>query len=217
MQKTPMRHLTFIDKSIEQFDTVVRTLSAKQVSSRRASPGDTQPEASLTPAQKKHSAGLIRVNHAGEVCAQALYQGQALTAKLPKVRSQMAEAAQEEKDHLAWCQKRLNELDAKPSLLNPVWYGASLAIGAGAGVISDKLSLGFVAATEDQVCKHLNKHMQSLPLEDAKSQAIVQQMHIDEMHHGAMAIKAGGYNFPAPVKQCMSQVARVMTWLSYRL
>ena len=216
MQKKPFGRLNGIDNSINQFDTILRTLCAKHTQSRRENPADKLPEAKLTPAQKKHSAGLIRVNHAGEVCAQALYQGQALTAKLPNVKAQMAQAAEEEEDHLAWCQKRLNELHAKPSMLNPLWYGASLAIGAGAGIISDKLSLGFVAATEDQVCQHLNKHLESLPADDVKSRAIVQQMHTDEAHHGAMAIKAGGYIFPAPIKQGMSQIARIMTWLSYR-
>ena len=212
-----IRHFSFIDKSINQFDTVLRTLHAKQDRSTRANPADTQAEAQLTPAQKKHSAGLIRVNHSGEVCAQALYQGQALTAKLPAVKSQMAKAASEEEDHLAWCQKRLNELNTQPSLLNPLWYGLSLGIGASAGLISDKLSLGFVAATEDQVCQHLSHHMQSLPADDAKSHAIIKQMHIDEAEHGAIALNAGGYDFPRPVKQAMSQVARVMTWLSYRI
>ncbi|WP_053979797.1 2-polyprenyl-3-methyl-6-methoxy-1,4-benzoquinone monooxygenase [Marinagarivorans algicola] len=212
-----IRHLSFIDKSIHQLDTVIRTLHAKQDRSTRASPADTVSETELTPAQKKHSAGLIRVNHSGEVCAQALYQGQALTAKRPKVKKQMAKAASEEEDHLAWCQQRLNELNAQPSRLNLLWYGASLGIGISAGLISDKLSLGFVAATEDQVCQHLRHHMQSLPTDDVKSHAIVKQMHIDEAEHGATALSAGGYRFPRPVKRAMSQIASIMTWLSYRI
>lgn len=211
------RHFSFIDNAIGQFDTVIRTLHGEKTRSARANPAEDIDEKPLTTEQIRHSAGLMRVNHTGEVCAQALYQGQGLTAKLPKVQQEMRQAAIEEEDHLAWCQERLNELGSRPSKLNPLWYGLSFFIGAGAGLISDKLSLGFVAATEDQVCKHLEEHMQGLPEEDQKSHAIIQQMHLDEAEHAALARKAGGAEFPPLVKKAMSQVAKVMTAASYRV
>jgi ubiquinone biosynthesis monooxygenase Coq7 len=158
----------------------------------------------------------MRVNHAGEVCAQALYQGQALTAKLPAVREEMEHAADEEIDHLAWCQERLQQLDSHPSLLNPLWYGLSFGIGAAAGKISDRISLGFVAATEDQVCKHLEDHLQRLPEQDERSRAVVEQMLVDEEKHAHSALNAGGMRFPAPVKGLMTLVSKAMTKTSYR-
>ncbi len=211
------RHYTPIDNALTQLDTVIRTLHGKKTQSARISPAKSIEEQPLSAEQRRHSVGLMRVNHTGEVCAQALYQGQGLTAKLPKVRQEMQQAAIEEEDHLAWCQERLNELGSAPSKLNPIWYGLSFCIGAGAGLISDKLSLGFVAATEDQVCKHLEEHMQGLPEEDQKSQAIIKQMHIDEAEHAQLARKAGGAEFPPIVKKAMSQVAKVMTTASYRI
>ena len=153
----------------------------------------------------------MRVNHTGEVCAQALYQGQVLTAKLPGVRAEMEQAAQEEVDHLAWCHERLQQLDSRPSVLNPIFYAASFAVGAGAGAISDRISLGFVAATEDQVCAHLQRHLGELPPEDTASRAIVEQMHIDEDSHRQSALRAGGLQFPEPVKKTMTLVSRLMT------
>ncbi len=195
----------------------MKTLLGQQVLSLRSSPANVIGTTELSASEKKHSAGLMRVNHTGEVCAQALYQGQALTAKLPSTKSDMAAAALEEEDHLAWCQQRLNELDAHSSKLNPLWYGLSFSLGASAGFISDKLSLGFVAATEQQVCKHLDAHLKDLPTNDAKSRAIVTQMRQDEAAHAELALSAGGTAFAAPVKYAMSQVAKVMTSLSYRL
>ena len=215
--KNPMITLSTVDKAISQFDTVIRTLCAKRTGAQRTNPADEHINTSLTPEERKHSAGLMRVNHTGEVCAQVLYQGQALTAKLPNVRHEMTQAAIEEEDHLAWCQQRLNELNTHASLLNPIWYGLSFTIGATAGVLSDKLSLGFVAATEDQVCQHLKSHLASLPYEDSKSRAIIAQMHSDEEQHAAMARKAGGITFDPWVKTAMSQIAKVMTWASYRI
>jgi ubiquinone biosynthesis monooxygenase Coq7 len=159
----------------------------------------------------------MRVNHAGEVCAQALYQGQALTAKLPEVGEQMEHAAAEEIDHLAWCEERIQELGGRTSALNPLWYAMSFGIGAGAGLISDKLSLGFVAATEDQVCAHLQLHLEELPGNDQKSRAIVEQMLEDEARHAQSALDAGGHQFPAPVKKLMTLVSAAMTGSSYRL
>jgi ubiquinone biosynthesis monooxygenase Coq7 len=159
----------------------------------------------------------MRVNHTGEVCAQALYQGQALTAKLPTVRDEMQQAAEEEVDHLVWCEERLRELDSQPSYLNPAWYGLSFALGAIAGAVGDRVSLGFVAATEERVCRHLKDHLKQLPEEDRKSRLILQQMLEDEQRHGENALAAGGTDFPKPVKDAMSTVSRVMTETSYRL
>ncbi|HSC82173.1 MAG TPA: 2-polyprenyl-3-methyl-6-methoxy-1,4-benzoquinone monooxygenase, partial [Pseudomonas sp.] len=158
-----------------------------------------------------------RINHTGEVCAQALYQGQALTAKLPQVRKAMEHAADEEIDHLAWCEQRIRELGSHPSLLNPLFYGLSFGVGAVAGLISDKVSLGFVAATEDQVVKHLDEHLEQIPLDDAKTRAILEQMREDEEHHATSAIEAGGLRFPAPVKFGMSLLSKVMTKSTYRI
>jgi ubiquinone biosynthesis monooxygenase Coq7 len=159
----------------------------------------------------------MRVNHTGEVCAQALYQGQALTARTTGTRDEMEQAAQEEIDHLVWCEERLTELGARPSVLNPLWYGISLALGATAGAISDKVSLGFVHATEERVASHLRAHLKSLPAEDRKSQLILQQMLADEERHGENALNAGGSEFPRPVKDLMTQVSKVMTESSYWL
>src|SRR4051812_787592 len=212
-----MRHLSPFDNFIINADRVLRTLSGADQHADRASPAKQHAEQPLTDEEKRHAAGLMRVNHAGEVCAQALYQGQALTAKLPKVRDDMHKAAGEEVDHLVWCKERIETLGGHTSYLNPLWYGLSFAIGAGAGLISDKVSLGFVAATEDQVCKHLTKHLDELPKDDEKSRAVVGQMLRDEARHAEMAISAGGYDFPAPVKGLMTLVSKVMTESSYRI
>lgn len=212
-----MRQLTAIDQFIAHADRALRTLSNAKQSTQRPSPATAVAEQDLSAEEKRHAAGLMRVNHAGEVCAQALYQGQALTAKLPHVRAEMEHAAAEEIDHLVWCQDRLDALNSHPSYLNPLWYGLSFAIGAGAGLVSDKVSLGFVAATENQVCKHLQKHLEELPAQDQKSRAVVTQMLEDEARHADMALSAGGYNFPAPVKGLMTLVSKAMTKTSYRI
>ncbi|MES9989411.1 MAG: 2-polyprenyl-3-methyl-6-methoxy-1,4-benzoquinone monooxygenase, partial [Candidatus Thiodiazotropha endolucinida] len=157
------------------------------------------------------AARLMRINHTGEVCAQALYQGQALTAELPQIRDTMERAAQEENDHLAWCETRLNELDNRKSLLNPFWYAGSFMIGAAAGLAGDKWSLGFVAETEHQVEAHLNDHMQRIPAQDQKSLAILEQMKEDEIHHATVALEAGGANLPAPIKAAMKVTSKLMT------
>jgi ubiquinone biosynthesis monooxygenase Coq7 len=200
-----------------QLDILLRTLFAQNTAATRPSPGDCLPPDPLNETERKHSAGLMRINHTGEVCAQALYQGQAITARLDSVRLEMNAAAIEEEDHLAWCQKRLDELHARPSMLNPLWYGLSFCLGAFAGAIDDKLSLGFVAATEDRVCQHLDTHLNALPLADLRSRAIVQQMRNDEAKHGAEALRAGGVAFPEPVKFFMGKVAKIMTKTSYRI
>jgi ubiquinone biosynthesis monooxygenase Coq7 len=212
-----MRHLTRIDNFITRADRVLRTLAASQQHASRPSPAKNLTEYELSEDEKRHSAGLMRVNHAGEVCAQALYQGQALTAKLSSIRTDMERSAAEEVDHLVWCQERLDALDSHTSYLNPLWYGLSFAIGAGAGLVSDKVSLGFVAATEDQVCQHLQKHLEELPTQDEKSRAVVTQMLRDEARHADMALSAGGHRFPGPVKGLMTLVSKVMTTTSYRI
>lgn len=210
------RHLSLIDNFIINADRALRTLAAgSDMTCERPSPARPLDEADLDDSERRHAAALMRVNHTGEVCAQALYQGQALTAKLPQVRDEMEHAAEEEIDHLVWCQERIDALGSHTSYLNPVWYGLSFAIGAGAGLVSDKISLGFVAATEDQVCKHLQSHLQQLPVTDLRSRAVVEQMLADEARHADMALSAGGYNFPAPVKGIMTLVSKAMTQTSY--
>ena len=211
------RQLTPLDQIFSQIDAGLRGAFAKAPQPRRQSPSAKIKESELSESERKHAIGLMRVNHAGEVCAQALYQGQGLTAKLPEVSQQMAHSAEEEIDHLAWCEQRLDELGGSTSVLNPAWYAMSFAIGAGAGLISDKLSLGFVAATEDQVCQHLEKHLQDLPQQDKKSRSIVEQMLVDEKSHAESALEAGGYDFPKPVKRVMTMVSSLMTRSSYKI
>lgn len=211
------RRLSLIDRLISEADTVLRTMTSQGHTAARRSPSEGHDDTELSPEERRHVAGLMRVNHTGEVCAQALYQGQALTAKLPTVREEMQQAAEEEVDHLVWCEQRLQELDSHTSYLNPAWYGLSFALGAVAGAIGDKVSLGFVAATEERVCNHLKEHLQQLPEEDRKSQLILQQMLEDEQRHGDNALQAGGTDFPRPVKDAMSAVAKVMTRSSYRV
>lgn len=196
-------------------DRSLKTLVKGSSTAQRHNPASSVSNAPSADQQRRHAAGLMRINHTGEVCAQALYQGQALTAKNAQVKAAMEHSATEEIDHLAWCEQRLKELDSHTSHLNPLFYAASFAIGAAAGAISDKISLGFVAATEDQVCEHLREHLQTLPAEDEKSRAIVQQMLEDEAEHASKAIEAGGQVFPTPVKKAMSLMAKVMTGSTY--
>ena len=202
---------------INEADTALRTVTSRGNQAERRSPAEGHSEAEVDEQQRRHVAGLMRVNHTGEVCAQALYQGQALTARLPNVRDDMRDAASEEIDHLVWCEERLRELDSHPSLLNPAWYAASFALGAVAGAIGDRVSLGFVAATEERVCRHLREHLQELPTCDRKSQLILQQMLEDEERHGNNAIAAGAQEFPQPVKDAMSGVSKLMTTSSYHI
>ena len=211
------RQLSGLDQILTQLDQGLRMVLSNAPAPQRVSPAVEIADTELSDQERQHAIGLMRVNHAGEVCAQALYQGQALTAKLPEVGEQMEHAAAEEIDHLAWCEERIVELGGRTSALNPVWYAMSFGIGAGAGLISDKLSLGFVAATEDQVCDHLQKHLEDLPTSDSKSRAIVEQMLDDEARHAKAALEAGGHRFPAPVKKLMTFVSSAMTGISYRL
>jgi ubiquinone biosynthesis monooxygenase Coq7 len=206
---------SLLDSMVLAADRLLKTLAGAHTP-ERPSPADATAAAPLDPAEQRHAAGLMRVNHTGEVCAQALYEGQALVARDAKVRTALTSAAREEEDHLAWCGERLRELDSRPSVLNPLWYGMSFALGAATGVLGDKISLGFVAATEDQVCAHLSRHLRELPADDAKSRAIVAQMHSDEARHGTQALDAGGAPFPQPVKDAMTLVSKLMTGTAYR-
>ncbi|ASQ47468.1 2-polyprenyl-3-methyl-6-methoxy-1,4-benzoquinone monooxygenase [Legionella clemsonensis] len=212
-----MRRLSLFDSLIDEIDAALRTLMPpKTRPSTRRTPAASISEKSLNAAEKKHVAGLMRVNHSGEVCAQALYRGQALTAQLVEVKTQMTKAAAEEIDHLSWCEQRLDELNSQPSLLNPLWYFGSLMLGIVAGAAGDRVSLGFVAETEKQVSTHLQKHLRKLPAQDNKTRHILEQMHEDEMHHADIAIAAGAVELPEFIKQIMSAVSKLMTFSSYR-
>ncbi|MEM0953668.1 MAG: 2-polyprenyl-3-methyl-6-methoxy-1,4-benzoquinone monooxygenase [Pseudomonadota bacterium] len=211
------RRLTFIDRLVDNADVVLRTLVGNSNTPTRPSPGDSCDDSALSDSERRHAAALMRVNHTGEVCAQALYQGQALTARLPDVREEMEHAAEEEIDHLVWCEQRIQELGSHTSVLNPLWYGLSFGLGAAAGIAGDRWSLGFVAATEERVCDHLEQHLEKLPEDDQRSRRIIEQMLEDERRHGEAALEAGGSDFPEPVKKAMAQVARLMTSSSYRI
>jgi ubiquinone biosynthesis monooxygenase Coq7 len=212
----PAPRLTLIDGLIREFDRALRTVAAANVAAR-PNPAATCPESVTLPEARRHAAGLMRVNHAGEIAAQALYHGQALTARNPKVRAALLDAARDETDHLAWCEQRVRELGSRTSLLAPVWYAGSFAIGALAGLAGDRNSLGFVAETEKQVIEHLESHLHELPPDDERSRRIVAQMQADEARHGAEARDAGGRDLPGPVRNLMRRTARVMTRAAYRV
>jgi len=198
------------------FDRALRTLSGTATAAR-PTPGANLPDTRLEPYERRHAAGLMRVNHTGEVCAQALYSAQALVARDPEIRLRYEHAARDEEDHLAWTQGRLAEMNDRPSLLNPFWYAGSFAIGIVAGVAGDRANLGFVVETERQVEEHLTSHMDRLPGADAKSRAIVEQMRDDESRHAAMAFEAGGLPLPYPVRRAMRAAADVMRAVAYRI
>ena len=198
-------------------DSALRTLWAEPRASR-PNPADSVAELQLADHERRLSGALMRINHVGEVCAQALYTGQALASNNPALRAQLAEASREESDHLAWTQQRLNDLKVRPSLLNPVWYAGAFAIGFAAGKLGgDKVSLGFVVETERQVEAHLQSHMDLLPAADTASRAIVSQMKDDEIAHAQMAMKAGAVTLPAPIKSLMQAAAKVMTTVAHRV
>ncbi len=211
------KQLSFLDTLIDNLQQGLDNLSNIPTQSERPYPGDEAPESKLTLAEKKHVAGLMRVNHAGEVAAQGLYQGQALTARNEKITQQMQQSALEEKDHLHWCQKRLTELESQPSILSPLWHVGSLFIGAMAGIAGDKWSLGFVEETENQVMEHLDNHLEKLPITDKRSEKIIRQMHEDEAHHAQIAREAGAKTLPKPIKKLMGFVSKFMTFTAYRL
>lgn len=213
-----MRQLSALDQIFNHLERSLRAVHGRHQGTARANPASSiAADTNLSETESRHAAGLMRVNHAGEIAAQALYNGQSLAARSSEVKEGMQESAQEETDHLAWCKQRVEELGQSTSLLGPVWYWGSFSIGAIAGAAGDKWSLGFIKETEDQVIKHLQEHQQSLPNNDEKSRAIVNQMIIDEAHHGDKAVDLGGVPLPGPVKQLMRLTAKVMTAVSYRI
>lgn len=209
------RQYTELDRFLGGLQRQLSRLAGTSAPATRESPATDKAEGTLNPSERRHAAALMRVNHAGEVSAQALYHGQALTARGEQVRRSMRQAAEEEADHLAWCARRVSELGGRTSLLEPFWYGTSFAIGAAAGLAGDAASLGFVAETERQVVEHLESHLQQLPKGDAKSRAVLEQMRADEAEHGATAMAAGGAELPGLVRRGMRLVSRIMTRGAY--
>ncbi|CAM4371865.1 MAG: 3-demethoxyubiquinol 3-hydroxylase [Legionellaceae bacterium] len=213
--------LSFLDKCLIQADQILRffTMDASKAIPSREYPVNTtsDSEQTLLSEEKRLSGALMRINHTGEVCAQALYQGQALTARDDSLRLTMQQAAEEEIDHLIWCEKRLQELQSRPSHLNSVWYLGSLSMGIIAGIAGDKWSLGFLAETEQQVAEHLNSHLQQLPSNDNPSRQIVEQMKIDEQKHADTAMRAGAEELPFVVKMGMRMASKIMTSITYYL
>ena len=205
-----------LDKLIIEFDKGLKTLTAS-AHSVRPHPDENVQETELSAKEKRHVLGLMRINHCGEVCAQALYNGQSLTAKNPQIVEALQQASKEETEHLAWCEKRIHTLGGHTSLLNPLWYAGSFTLGAIAGAIGDKWNLGFLAETEHQVGAHLDKHLHELPANDEKSRAILEQMKTDEAQHADTAINLGGAEMPAPIKSAMKQMSKVMTSTTYYL
>lgn len=203
-----------IDTLITTFDNGLRTVFAK-ARTVRPLPSASVPEADLSAEEKAHAAALMRINHVGEVCAQALYSGQAITCKTPHIVDSLKEAAHEEVEHLAWCESRIEELGGRKSLLNPFWFTASFALGALAGKIGDKWNLGFLAETERQVGQHLQGHLDKLAPQDAKTRAIITQMHTDELKHAHEAHALGAAELPPPVKVAMRLASKVMTKTAY--
>jgi ubiquinone biosynthesis monooxygenase Coq7 len=209
--------MALIDRFIIEFDTALRSVVGGAHAHRPTPGSDIQSTALLDVKEREHVAGLMRVNHVGEVCAQALYQSQKLVARNPEIRQMLDHSGQEEMDHLAWCETRLQELGSHTSYLTPIWYAGSFAIGLAAGLAGDKWSLGFVAETEKQVENHLESHLQQLPVEDQRSRAIVDQMRIDEIEHGQAAISAGGAPLPEPIQKLMQAMSKVMTSTAYKI
>jgi ubiquinone biosynthesis monooxygenase Coq7 len=206
-----------IDRLIIEFDTALRSVVGGANSQRPAPGSEFLSKTALDAQERQHAAGLMRVNHVGEVCAQALYQSQKLVARNPQIQEMLSHSGQEEMDHLAWCETRLQELGSHTSYLNPFWYAGSFAIGLAAGLAGDKWSLGFVSETEKQVENHLESHLQKLPQEDHRSRAIVDQMRIDEIEHGQAAKDAGGVPLPEPIQKMMQMMSKIMTSTAYKI
>jgi len=205
-----------VDRLIAEFDRALRTVSSVADPSR-VSPAEALPEADLSEQDRGHAAALMRVNHVGEVCAQALYQGQALTARDPHARQALERAAREEEDHLAWSAQRVDELGGRTSLLNPLWYAGAFTLGAVAGALGDRWNLGFLAETERQVEEHLSGHLERLPKEDARTRTLVEAMRADEARHRDTAVRLGAAQLPAPVKRAMRLASGLMTRIAYRV
>lgn len=213
--KMSLRALSLVDRLVIDFDRGLRTVLGGAATTGRSNPAAIVDESELTEFERRHSAGLMRVNHAGEVAAQALYHGQALTARREAVREALDQAAREENDHLAWCEQRLRELDSRSSYLAPLWYLGSLAMGAAAGLAGDKWNLGFLAETERQVVMHLDGHLSQLSVRDHKSRVIVEQMREDEARHATAAMRSGGAALPAPIRKLMHATSSIMTTTAY--
>jgi ubiquinone biosynthesis monooxygenase Coq7 len=211
------RRLTPIDRIISGLDYALRTVNSSPTRAARPNPAAGLDEPALSEAERRHAAGLMRVNHAGEIAAQGLYQGHAALARDPSIEDQMKQAADDELDHLAWCEERLSELGSAPSAFRPIWYAGSFALGAASGILGDKWSLGFIEETERQVSAHLTRHLDRLPEGDTRSRAIVTQMRDEEEEHGANANKAGAASLPEPVCDLMRAVAKIMTGTAYYL
>lgn len=211
------RRVSFLDRIIIDLDRGLRALQGGQPAEGRDNPAADVSGAELSQAQRRHAAGLMRVDHAGEVAAQALYHGQALTARTPKLRETLERAAREEGDHLRWCRERLTELGERSSRLDPLWYAGSFLIGAAAGMAGDRWSLGFVVETERQVVRHLEGHLASLPPGDDRSRAILEQMREDEGAHATTALESGAAELPQPIRRLMAVTARIMTETAYRI
>jgi len=205
-----------VDRLILEFDRALRAIAGVAHASR-PSPAERLPEQPVSEEERAHAAALMRVNHVGEVCAQALYQGQALTAREPAARAALEKAAREEEDHLAWSAERIRELGGRPSLLNPLWYAGAFAMGAFAGALGDKWNLAFLAETERQVEEHLGGHLEALPQDDRRTRAVVEAMRADEARHRASALGLGAAELPAPVKRAMRLASKVMTTVAYRV
>lgn len=208
--------MTALDRLIGEFDRALRAVAGVAQASR-PSPAEKVSPVALEDEARVHAAALMRVNHVGEVCAQALYQGQGLTARHPAARQALEQAAREEQDHLAWSAERIRELGGRPSLLNPLWYAGAFAIGAVAGALGDKWNLAFLAETESQVEEHLSGHLEALPQDDRRTRAVVEAMRADEARHRASAVELGAAELPGPVKRAMRLASRVMTTVAYRL
>jgi ubiquinone biosynthesis monooxygenase Coq7 len=211
------RSYSRLDHLIISIDNALRMSSGETLEAKRANPATDVPEVVMDETHRRHAAGLMRINHAGEICAQALYAGQAATARNPEVQAEMQQAADEEIDHLSWCKQRLDELESRPSLLAPVWYAGSFAIGAAAGLAGDGWSLGFLKETENQVEAHLANHIEKLPAEDARSRAILDQMKIDEAKHAKMAENSGAFDLPRPLRNLMKLTAGGMKAIAYKV
>lgn len=211
------RRHTPIDRCLAEIGRALSTCTVGAPAAARPYPAGDAEDEPLSEADRRHAAGLMRVNHAGEICAQALYYGQALTARNEATRRRLQDSAQEETDHLDWCATRLGELGSRPSLLDPLWYAGSFTIGSATGLAGDAWSLGFVVETERQVESHLHDHLGRLPAGDRRSRAVIEQMKLDEARHGLAAKQAGGRELPAPVQELMRRTAGVMKFLAYRI
>jgi len=209
------RQLSPLDELLSGINRALITVKAPRERVTRANPARDIAEAPLSDSERRHAAGLMRVNHAGEVAAQGLYQGHGVISRNPAIAEQMRQAADEEMDHLGWCEQRLDELHSRPSVLSPLWYGGAFAIGALSGVLGDRWSLGFVEETENQVSEHLSGHLRKLPQNDGRSRAIVEQMREEEEEHGANAQAAGAARLPKGIREIMRMTARLMTRTAY--